>query len=108
MSLRGAAGDAAISLAMTRKEVNCHQSYERVLKADDVVPCMLLLGIDLKQSYVIGDSDVDVEMGRRAGCKAGIKVAQATDGVGYWHANSFKDAVQWIIKQERYLTEKVD
>ena len=63
------------------------------------------LGIDLKQSYVIGDSDVDVEMARRAGCKAGIRVAQFTGGDGNQRVNSFKDAVKWIIKQEGYRSE---
>ena len=38
-------------------------------------PKMLLqaasdLDIDLKQSFVIGDNDMDIEMGRRAGCKS--------------------------------------
>ena len=66
------------------------------------------LGIDPKQSYVIGDSDADVEMARKAGCKASIRVAQATGGDGNRQVSSFKDAVEWIIEQERYRTAEVD
>lgn len=60
------------------------------------------LDIDLRQSYVIGDSDMDVEMGRRAGCKAAIQVGQAGEGVGNYGASSFNDAVRWIMKRERH------
>ena len=35
-----------------------------------VLQAALDLDIDLRQSYVIGDSDMDTKMGKRVGCKA--------------------------------------
>jgi len=60
------------------------------------------LDINLKQSYVIGDSEMDVEIANRAGCRAAIRVGQAARGAGNCQASSFKDAARWIIEQERY------
>jgi len=46
------------------------------------------LNIDLRSSYVIGDGDHDVAMGRAAGCRT-IKVGEGLD---------FNDAVDYILK----------
>lgn len=48
------------------------------------------LGIDLRSSYVIGDSENDVAMGRKAGCRC----IQVTEGV------DFNKAVRAILAEE--------
>ena len=64
------------------------------------------LNINLRLSYVIGDSDTDVEMGRRAGCKAALIVEQIKRGQheGNRLANNvtsnFQDAAKWIINHK--------
>ena len=55
------------------------------------------LDIDLSQSYIIGDSEMDVELARRAGCKAGIRVGEQ-GGTGDLVAVSFSDAVHQVIQ----------
>jgi histidinol-phosphate phosphatase family protein len=37
------------------------------------------LGVDMPNSWIIGDSDTDLEAGARAGCKGGIKLGTSTD-----------------------------
>jgi histidinol-phosphate phosphatase family protein len=56
------------------------------------------LDIDLRQSYVIGDSEMDVELARQAGCKAGIRVGEP-EGTSDYVAASFGDAVHWLFEQ---------
>ena len=56
------------------------------------------LDIDLSQAYVIGDSEMDVELAKRAGCKAGIKVGEP-GGMSDCVAASFRDAVHWLFRQ---------
>ena len=58
------------------------------------------LDIDLNQSYVIGDSEMDIELARRAGCKAGIRVGE-WGGTGDWVAASFSDAVHRVMQQTK-------
>jgi histidinol-phosphate phosphatase family protein len=58
------------------------------------------LDIELGQSYVIGDSEMDVELARQAGCKAGIRVGEP-GGTGDWVTASFRDAVHWVIQQPK-------
>ena len=63
-----------------------------------VLQAAIDLDIDLSQSYVIGDSEMDVELARQAGCKAGIRVGEpgsTGDGV----AASFRDAVHRVVQQ---------
>lgn len=54
------------------------------------------LDIDLSQSYVIGDSEIDAELARQAGCKAGIRVGEP-GGTGDYVAASLRDAVKNIL-----------
>jgi histidinol-phosphate phosphatase family protein len=46
-------------------------------------------GIDVSQSYMVGDADKDIEFGERLGCRRSIRV-----GVGV----SFSDAVDTILR----------
>jgi histidinol-phosphate phosphatase family protein len=62
----------------------------------------LEMNIDITQSYVIGDSDKDVEMSNNAGCKKGLKVnyklaSEPSKAV----FNSFLEAVSWILSEEK-------
>jgi len=63
-----------------------------------VLQAAIDLDIDLSQSYVIGDSEIDVELAKLAGCKAGIRVGEP-GGTGNCVAASFRDAVQWLFRQ---------
>ncbi|MGA2158541.1 MAG: HAD family hydrolase [Dehalococcoidia bacterium] len=58
------------------------------------------LGIDLGQSYVIGDSDIDIGMARNAGCRAAVSVGQPGASTPNYFAGSFRDAVDWILSQD--------
>ena len=64
------------------------------------------LNIDLRLSYVIGDSDIDAEMGRRAGCKAAFIVEHSERGQHEGNrptnniTKSFQDTVKWIINHK--------
>ena len=58
------------------------------------------LDIDLSQSYVIGDSEMDVELARQAGCRTGIRVGEP-GGTGDLVAASLKDAVHWVVQQKK-------
>ena len=73
-------------------------------------PTMILqaardLNIDLRQSYSIGDSDMDVDAGKRAGCST-IRINSGLEGAA---KESFADfvcsdlhaGVRWIIAQTR-------
>jgi len=75
-------------------------------------PKMLLqatsdLNVDLGQSYVIGDNDMDIEMGKNVGCKTvliGDKTKQRemnkqTPCPDYT-ASSVSAAVQWVIAKQ--------
>jgi len=75
-------------------------------------PKMLLqaasdLDIDLKQSYIIGDKDMDIEMGRRAGCKTILiaeknKKRELDKQVRFpdYVASRVSAAAQWIIAEQ--------
>ena len=58
------------------------------------------LDIDLSQSYVIGDSEMDAELARQAGCRTGIRVGEP-GGTGDLVAASLKDAVHWVVQQKK-------
>lgn len=59
------------------------------------------LDIELAQSYVIGDSEMDVEMGRRAGCKTVLvsPAGEATAGKQQadFVAGDIYQAASWVI-----------
>lgn len=62
----------------------------------------LELNIDISQSYIIGDSDKDLEMGQNAGCKKGLKVnynlvSDPNSGI----FNNFLEAVNWLLESEK-------
>jgi len=57
------------------------------------------LDINLKESYLIGDSDTDIEMAIKVGCKAAIIIANTTS-LANACLDSMKAAAEWIIKHE--------
>ena len=58
------------------------------------------LDIDLSQSYVIGDSEIDTELARQAGCKEGIRVGEPSF-TGDCVEVSFRDAVHRVLQQAK-------
>ena len=64
--------------------------------------------IDLSKSFIIGDTDADVELGRRVGLKT-ILLLRPTNPTGErirrgeilpdFSTDNFKSAVEWILKQ---------
>lgn len=70
-----------------------------------VFQAALDLDIDLSQSYVIGDSEVDIELARQAGCETGIRVSEAR-GTGNWVADSFRDAVHRVVRQTKEFQKR--
>ncbi len=65
------------------------------------------LGLDVGQSYVIGDRYMDVEMGRKAGCKASLLVWREEERERL-HVNyevrvfpTFLKAVHWLTEHEK-------
>lgn len=64
--------------------------------------------IDLSASWMIGDSDKDVEAGRRAGCRT-IRVLRSNEGANGqrgWVARSLLEATQKILKWEKAITHE--
>lgn len=57
------------------------------------------LDIDLSLSYVIGDTEMDCEMAVRAGCRGAVKIAESGQTIAWYRASTFKEAVEWIVKQ---------
>jgi D-glycero-D-manno-heptose 1,7-bisphosphate phosphatase len=61
-------------------------------------------GIDLQRSFVIGDRWRDIEAGRRAGCRTiliGDGYGEAFPSMPTIGVASLREAVSWIIEQER-------
>ncbi len=67
------------------------------------------LGLDLGRSYAIGDSERDIEAGRRAGCATVLvrtgygaaTEARLGEGLGAGHvADDLLSAVAWILRRE--------
>lgn len=64
------------------------------------------LAIDLGQSYVIGDRRMDVEMGRRGGCKASLLVSPDEEGADPRKLKDVRtfgsvlEAVRWLVRHE--------
>lgn len=66
----------------------------------------LKFGIDLPRSFMVGDRELDVELGQRAGCKSvlvrtgyGEQVATQKLATPDYLAANLPDAVEWILKQ---------
>jgi len=57
------------------------------------------LDINLKQSYVIGDGDADIEMGRQVVCKATVRIGRSVIPNCSFNALSLYKAVKWVIDQ---------
>lgn len=62
-------------------------------------------GIDLKESFVIGDRKSDFELGRNAGCKTihvltGNGLNSKNDVAPDYFAKDLVDAAEWILKNE--------
>ena len=62
-------------------------------------------GIDLSQSYMIGDKLIDIECGWKAGVKKSILVLTGYGakviGVGFQKATDLPAAVEWILNVEK-------
>lgn len=65
------------------------------------------LNIDLGKSYVIGDKDMDIEIGKNAGCKTILIAEENKEGetdkqvpCPDYVASSISDAAQWIIAKQ--------
>ncbi len=61
-------------------------------------------GIDLKQSYMVGDRNSDVETGHNAGTKTVLvrmnnSDPTRSDAAPSFHASAFLDAVKWVLAQ---------
>jgi len=63
--------------------------------------------IDLNDSWMIGDSEIDVEAGKNAGCKTARLSNGTEDGKADIVAASLLEAIQHILRVKRNLTESV-
>jgi D-glycero-D-manno-heptose 1,7-bisphosphate phosphatase len=54
--------------------------------------------IDLSESYMIGDRDVDIEAGKQAGTKT-ILIGEDQEGIADAYFSNLLEAVQWILKR---------
>lgn len=62
--------------------------------------------IDLEKSFVVGDKKIDIEMGRKAGCKpilvlTGNGTKEKENAKADYVAKDLLDAARWIIKNDR-------
>jgi histidinol-phosphate phosphatase family protein len=64
-----------------------------------VFQAMSDIDIDMTESYTVGDTDADVEMGRRAGCRAVIKIGESEGYPANQVVPSLLDAAKWIVGQ---------
>ncbi len=55
-------------------------------------------GLDLKQSWMVGDNEKDVEAGRRAGCRAILVSAAAQSTKADYHVPDMKGLLQLLEK----------
>ena len=63
--------------------------------------------IDLTASWMIGDSEIDMEAGRHAGCKTArvLSTQETVNGKADIVAPSLIEAVELILRRDRILTE---
>ena len=91
---------------------HCHHHPDDNCECRKPKPGMLLqaasdLNLDLGKSYVVGDSDMDIEVGRRTGCKTVLialncKECEASEQAPYpdYIAPSVSAAARWIIAEQ--------
>jgi D-glycero-D-manno-heptose 1,7-bisphosphate phosphatase len=95
----------AASGAIIDEVYYCPHEEEPPCSCRKPAPGMLLTAarthqIDLSASWMIGDSDRDVEAGRRAGCRTAriLKSDQVESGVADVSARSLLNAVEKILR----------
>ena len=92
-------------VARYRRECGCRKPSPEMLQR-----AAAELDLDLKQSFAVGDSERDVEAGRRAGCRtvlvrtgygkraeAGLGEADRPDHI----ADDLASAVEWVLGERR-------
>jgi D-glycero-D-manno-heptose 1,7-bisphosphate phosphatase len=92
----------------------CPHDYEHACDCRKPAPGMLLEAarahqIDLRASWMIGDSSIDLEAGRAAGCKtaqilSGEKAAAAGADLA---ASTLFEAVEQILQSEKFVASPV-
>jgi histidinol-phosphate phosphatase family protein len=58
------------------------------------------MDLDLQRSYVVGDSEIDVEMGKKVGCKATVRIASMNHPLADQTVPSILEAAKWVVDQE--------
>ncbi len=58
------------------------------------------LDIDLSQSYVIGDSEMDVELAKQAGCAGAVRIGQQAGNHVGPPVTSFMEAVAVVLEMQ--------
>lgn len=87
-------------------------AYRRECDCRKPAPGMLLraaweLGLDLARSFAVGDSERDLEAGRRAGCRTVLvrtgygRAAEARGAAADHVADDLAAAADWILRRER-------
>jgi D,D-heptose 1,7-bisphosphate phosphatase len=65
-----------------------------------ILQASLKMNINIKESFMVGDSEKDIETGINAGCKATVKVGQDEAGTkADFVSNNLLDAVNWILSR---------
>jgi D-glycero-D-manno-heptose 1,7-bisphosphate phosphatase len=84
----------------TRPACNCRKPAPGMLLA-----AALKHRLDLPESWIIGDSEIDVEAGRSAGCKTArlLESSGAVDGKADVVALSLPEAIHQILLLEKHL-----
>ncbi|MDB5035025.1 MAG: hisB [Chlorobi bacterium] len=57
--------------------------------------------IDFERSFVLGDRETDVRLGRAIGCRA-VLLGESTESDADFVTADFRDACGWIIRRDRY------
>ena len=92
-----------------RLECDCRKPKPGMLKMAEEA-----LEIDLKQSFMIGDKSIDVEAGKRAGCKTvmvktgyGVEELRSKQIECNYAADDLYDAAEYILRQSNRVGEGV-
>jgi D-glycero-D-manno-heptose 1,7-bisphosphate phosphatase len=100
-------GELAAAGAVIDDVYYCPHEEEPPCSCRKPAPGLLLTAarahqIDLTASWIIGDSDRDIEVGRKAGCRTAriLKSDQVASGVADVSAQSLLDAVEKILLLE--------